>query len=977
MKTFSINNFDSYIMVFKLGGLELTDQTAKIYGITSTARGKGSATTGSLTFKGTFDTFLGVCNQSKVDIYLRVNGVDKLFNVAQIKHPVSFDCGEITVELDTLPVRSTIGYTDGNGNDLPYSFGKPFVKAVNVSRRYAGTVLETWTTVTEAELIEIFNTYTRLSFLLARLSENPEQVNIYDQDLPLIPVTLGQKKVPRVTVSVAAPSGGTTTDTIDVDTSDGDYQTTNPNPTDTGTSHTWKTIITLNEYDDVDHLGTFLQQIYVIAERDGRQELYDKLADLLNWRGITEQVPLEDYYFSGTGEKLNSWGAGNLHHVPPITYGLLKPERFNTKYSEAMPVPGGYDVETGVGGYIYEPVSWYGRYPEKFLGMEYKNIRTGETKTLQQLLDAYTDIVDTLLEAPTQMRVDLPYVAEGTENAVIINGQRFSGVYSGGYLTNMSIASVPVKIKLSEHGAYNYQMADSHWLEGWYVKVTAKLPYRPAEPARDGAVYYAGLVGVVYTEDCPQEITWVSRVVKQRGNIITLEIVPYYACVDGTTNVQTLLRDATITNISLSLTKDMLEDKPLAIVETLPVFIGQIYHTGHASATTNTDYRRPYYVKMGLASQQSNYDGMWRKYYQDKAVDHSVRWYCERLDENILNANIGVKTGDRIEYDCSYKEVYIVDSRPNITVTGVVCKKGNSITAVPTSYFTIDYEYNYLDITCTAVIFYTPLEARNEEWVSNDLYVAVDTGVYAPVDMLSSLATEIDKTISAPNVAAKVANFTPNFAVYGQTDIMKVISDLSEQCKLGYYISGNTLKVVYLDEEPVPVHTLSLDNIEKYVINTTDVLDILNRARYKWNSLLDYGSITQYTLNGVDTLATDLDYNNYIFDSEEDSDAFSKWHFNNVSRNWLHLRATGFMDSVKLEPYDAVTVELHGHSILSVVEGVEYDHEDGGVTVSVLIPIDMTGSLAKPWFSPTDFIVEKPNTFYGYDCTKNIIGQPK
>ena len=1095
MKPFNISNYANYNLVAIVGSKVVTDQTCKLTGLTSLVKGKSSSTTGTLSYRGTYQDYIEANTVKTVNIYMKVDGELQLIIVAQTKHPTHYSAADntITLELDTIPIRTTIGCIDGRGNDLPYSFGKPWVKAVNVSKRHNGSVLETWTTVSEAELIHLFNTYTKLSVLLARTSDNfsssvysLSNLNIVDIDARPVTQTVttsnnadlftltypndtpisiqpgqtyqlldgasiilqdaysfsldfgngnttqisangtvtsttaaafqGNNSVDAVT-TVTQPDGYTYINNIDVIRPDGSmngiagsgrnpYATTILQMQDGGTLETynngitrltsidgnaikislpdgtivnWKragyttvqsnTTYNLRIRPEGTHIGTFLQLVNQMASRDNRIDLYDQLVDLLNWRGISEEVAF--------GDNSNPWNISNVGYVPPLSYGLLKPNRFRHDFIHWSEIPGSYNINTGAHGRTYQPnglIDLHGKQLDKML---YRNIRTNAVATFEALKNIYANLIDILRTPSNTFRVSIPGIENNQNIRVRIGGKIVEGYYNNGVISNASYKSEEVSIKTTPNGTMNLAIESDAWLEGFYIKITAGISYLPSQPDKVGNLHHGNIATLQFNTPAPREITWVTKVVKQRGNIITLEVLPYYACVDASTGVTTRIsefpRNGRIVNIARELTPDLKEDRLLDITEMHDVMVGRMQI--HSSFLVNKQY---YYAndRLGITAQHQAYDGIFLQKYQDADEGHHVRWYLCRLDENYIDSSISMHAGENIELYGYYRDIYIVDCRPNINVTAVRCKRNNGYAEIPRSYYNIEYNYNYLGRQVTAIIFKTPLETRGEYWISSDVQVAVDTGLYNPVWILADLAARIGKTIpNSSQLAAKIDRLQPNFTIYGQRDVVSLISDISEQSKLGYYISNTYLKLTYLGEEPNPVATINLDNIENYSIFTIDVLRILRRAKYTWKSLLPYGNVDQYTLNNADTLMFDLDFNNYIYDNRRNSVEFSTWHFNMNSRNWLHLVVEGFMDSFNLEPYDAVVVDLPHLQALCYVEALNYDHDSAKITLTLLVPIDVNGSGAKPWYSPNDFVIALPDDWYGYDFSRNTVGE--
>lgn len=920
MKNFNIADYDEYNLVVQVGAKTYTDDYVKLEGFTSYKIGGTSTTTGQLTVRGNYHDYIYLLKAETVNLYLKINGIYNLYSVALAKNPVEFKDNSITLTLDTIPNRAYIGCTDGRGNDLPFSFGKANVKAVNVSQRYVGTALESIHAVREEDIISIFDCFAELNQLLARSSVLRCATNLY--------------------------YSGTNLNILDyvVD----EY---NANTIDTAGKTSTSKAYRITAAEERKHIGTFLQKIVSLSQRDSRTELYDSLYDLLNWRG-TGKIETSNNGLTQVIDYTNL--------LPVISYGILRPDRLTLVTTNYTTFIGSVNVDSSVGA------AYYGFDPAEIADWTYRNMRTNEEKTYSQLLEYYRDLITELLTPPSTLRVDLPYIENGTTLSLRASGQYFTGYYSDGVLSDISFSAKPCNIFFTRDGAYNIKIDSNLWFEGKYIKIIGAIPYVPQNPTKDGVVYLGAAAEIVYTQDAKLDCSWVAQVVKQREDVLTLNIVPYYSVVEREYDVfnqpigdnikaMDLILEGQILAYADTLTHDLLDYRLLEIKDSVPCVVAIKYWYG----TVNGE--GAYYGFVGLVNQRQAYDGIVKEAYQDTTYLKEKKWCYTRLDENLLNSDIAIQAGSSIEFGSTYQDVYIVDCRPNITITSVKCKRGEMYAEVPSSYYDVEYNYAYLGHPLTALVFRQPLDERNEEWISTDVVVQVDAPYVNPVEVIGYLATYIGKTATAP-----ACNLVSNFTVYGQKEVLPLIRDIAVQGRLGFFISNTTLKLTDLSVAHPAVATINTDSYSNFSVSTTDSLEILTKASYTHNSLHDYNNTLTYTQNNAKTRLFDLKYDCYIYNDESNSATFSTWHFNFYSRNWLRMTVEGFTDSVNLEPYDFVNISAPHIESIAMITEASYDHEEGTVNLTLLLPIDMHGSSATFDTIVEDFIVQKPSLWYGY-----------
>jgi hypothetical protein len=175
----------------------------------------------------------------------------------------------------------------------------------------------------------------------------------------------------------------------------------------------------------------------------------------------------------------------------------------------------------------------------------------------------------------------------------------------------------------------------------------------------------------------------------------------------------------------------------------------------------------------------------------------------------------------------------------------------------------------------------------------------------------------------------------------------------------------------------VAEYVLNADNILSYRIRSTDVLSLYNNTTFTWPTLRPYGNKAFINLaNPEDALMSTSNKEVTIFKRKEEALRFASFWVNRYSRDWLRIEIEGFIDSLKLESNDRVSVTIDGlKDVKGEVQSVAFNHETGTVVLDILLSLDTAdtnGSPTKLWDIPHDDILTNTSSnLEGYVITDN------
>ncbi len=654
----------------------------------------------------------------------------------------------------------------------------------------------------------------------------------------------------------------------------------------------------------------------------------EKLMDILDWRArdFTDEI-------SRTTDS-----EGNVSKVLSDQGGYMPPWSFSNLFNNVTPSP----------------------------DRTYTNASTGVTLSQYSLFSYYRALILELTEDITELDLDWGNYTGPLD--LKMGGRNVTGDYANKKLTNLSFPSDPIPGTLNA-GASNfiYELSTDAFILGKYLRVSAYIPYH--------------ITGM------SNKVVWVCQVLKQVGQSVILSTAPYWVGVDrntGAVEFANYKKGAIGSNsfLTSNLTIEYMSDS------LHPSILSNItYLSGRAIKFTDSVER----------TEVSSSNGSLKEYAQTiKAVKATVNLtaygaaasavtFALESDTSKGYYSVGtpgshdgswqVTSGDAIELNHPYTDIYIVNDVENTTVLSVKAQRFGLWAEVPSDYYEVDGSFHItdLDISVTVIKIIVPLSKRQEGW-TDELKIQVDAGTDS-LEQLAELATSLERTTEH-----NIVDFKPetNFVTYGAQDSLQWLKTLAQQLMIGFHFTENTVKLTQLNIAPELVVTITADMIETQQIRTTDTLDIHKRATYTWQGLDEDQSIDLMEKESV-SIAQHASVSAECYDIPKYAIEFAEWHFNRNARNWRIVDITGFLDTISLEPFDGVTITTirdEGQAEKTnegVVLHSSYDYNTCRTSFTVLLGFDYEGTLSKPWQRYTDALIRRdftssdPAGHYGYD----------
>ena len=308
-----------------------------------------------------------------------------------------------------------------------------------------------------------------------------------------------------------------------------------------------------------------------------------------------------------------------------------------------------------------------------------------------------------------------------------------------------------------------------------------------------------------------------------------------------------------------------------------------------------------------------------------------------------------LKAGEKVTVVGSVDSFYVVDSRPNVTVLGVRAQVDEAYLDVPSNRYTVIPAHPYEGQYVTAIRTYGDLGLVG---LSNTLIVQVDTGQATVGSMLAPLAAALDK--SYVEVVAFPTNAVPAYTAFGPTNILDIVDLITDQSRGAYLLSTSELKAKFQAAAPVGVpYALSVSNIEKFSLHTSDSLDLLSHTVFSWENFRQVdNSATVVLRNPPPALVHNSTVRIDIYQDKTLSLQLAKWIVHRDGRSWLEVELVGFHTELHLEALDAISLELEGVTYLGEIISTQFSSDN--LEVKIVAKLETDGH--KLWAVSEDVI---------------------
>lgn len=330
------------------------------------------------------------------------------------------------------------------------------------------------------------------------------------------------------------------------------------------------------------------------------------------------------------------------------------------------------------------------------------------------------------------------------------------------------------------------------------------------------------------------------------------------------------------------------------------------------------------------------------------------------------------KEGTEVRQWDANPDIYVansVESTALVSVYGVrTVDNVDQLRPIPSHYYTVNLaEATAIPTgegpsTVTTLRFDVPLHAYKDQGWKDTIYVTVQStltsnGVEAIKYILDNYTGLTTDATTFSTVAAELSTYEAHFAILEHWDAIDLAENMAYQMRCGLLIDSGTVKIVNLSKEGTSQITFTTANIlersiSQSTVSSTDrktkqIADVrptyepeLSSAGYNKiyahrrthsNKIEDYGLIEHV-----------FDY--FMFRNREQVDEAIEFWGNRDSNVWKVAEFTAFHDSIKLEPFDKVTITLSSlylgsASTKGIIIGINNGLVTGTITYKVLLPM--------------------------------------
>lgn len=318
---------------------------------------------------------------------------------------------------------------------------------------------------------------------------------------------------------------------------------------------------------------------------------------------------------------------------------------------------------------------------------------------------------------------------------------------------------------------------------------------------------------------------------------------------------------------------------------------------------------------------------------------------------------VWIPAGSRVRIAYSDPVEYIISIIP-CTVEYIAAYRTFSgqrhLTKVPSEYYTISTR-DYGDGLQAQVLTLTkPLSAIAGAGFEDDIYVTVTSSIGPDVtDIIKYLIQQYLPIVSCDTVSfdatkTRTQYMPANFVLLERKNIFEVLSDICYQACLSLKFSNNVAYLQHLQQEPEPVSTITLDDINTGTLRmvhsaTEDIITKYISAYY-----LTYDQSTPYQIAirynvakyGVTQESTD-----YFIYTNRDSVVCSATYWAIRRGNvWKKLQFTTALNTLILESMDAVRLRLPlvGYeltNVIGVIEEALINTDEFTITYTIWLPV--------------------------------------
>jgi hypothetical protein len=300
------------------------------------------------------------------------------------------------------------------------------------------------------------------------------------------------------------------------------------------------------------------------------------------------------------------------------------------------------------------------------------------------------------------------------------------------------------------------------------------------------------------------------------------------------------------------------------------------------------------------------------------------------------------------------------------------------LNVVPPSWYTVE-TVQYGSITAVQIVLQQRLSLMvyqdlNSNWItgwSDQLYVTFQSSVGPNiVDILEYLIENYtDLTWDATSFnhcRTMLAPFPANFPLLERKNVLQVLKDIAFQCRCAIWIENEVVYLTYLPEEPTPVDTITVSDIDSehgMEIASTDTENLVTKMNVKWRMgyapepgeqqeqlIVLRHNVSRYGL-------WEKDYDWWIFNQPDIILKMATFWLIRYSMIWKRIRFRAFLNKLNLETFDCVTFDVPGAvasaAVPVLVQKAAYNSAENSIDFECECPVNAGAMVQFPYYWPS------------------------
>ena len=273
------------------------------------------------------------------------------------------------------------------------------------------------------------------------------------------------------------------------------------------------------------------------------------------------------------------------------------------------------------------------------------------------------------------------------------------------------------------------------------------------------------------------------------------------------------------------------------------------------------------------------------------------------------------------------------------------------------------------ELNVTVVRLDRPLSTiRKEDW-GDDIYVTLTSSVGPNiVDIIkwvveNNTFLKVDQE-SFDETRPLVAMYPANFALFDRKNVMTLIADIAFQSRCATWIKDNTIYIRYLSSSPISVDTIVEQDINTQTLQITSspTEDIVTKFVATWK--MDYAEKEDYKLilrhNIYKYGVLEQEYDFYIYNSYDLVEKSATFWLIRKANIWKILQIECFLNKLKLETYDYVTLHFNTNyiansDVVGLIESTQYNSTDHKIAFSLWLPVRLGEMIEYDFAHPCGF----------------------